>query len=67
MIDPKKVELSIYEGLPHLLKPIITDPFKAVDTLGYLCTLMERRYDLIAKKRVKTAEEIGLPSIVVHY
>lgn len=65
MIDPKKVELSIYEGLPHLLKPIITDPFKAVDALGYLCTLMERRYDIMAKKRVKTAEEIGLPSIVV--
>lgn len=65
MIDPKKVELSIYEGIPHLLKPIITDPFKAVDTLGYLCNLMERRYDLMAKRRAKTAEEIGLPSIVV--
>lgn len=65
MIDPKKVELSIYESLPHLLKPIITDPFKAIDTLGYLCDLMEQRYTMMAKKRVKTAQEMGLPPIVV--
>lgn len=65
MIDPKKVELSIYDSLPHLLKPIITDPYKAIDTLAYLCDLMDKRYSLMAKKRAKTAGEIGLPSIVV--
>lgn len=65
LIDPKKVELSIYDSLPHLLKPIITDPFKAIDTLVFLCDLMDKRYNMMAKKRAKTAREIGLPSIVV--
>ena len=65
MIDPKQVELSIYGSLPHLLKPIIVDPFKAIDTLGYLCDLMEKRYNMMARKGAKTAAEIGLPSIVV--
>jgi len=65
MIDPKQVELSIYNTLPHLLKPIITDPYKAIDALGYLCDLMEKRYSMMARKGVKTAAELGLPSIVV--
>ena len=65
MIDPKQVELSIYNKLPHLLRPIITDPYKAIDTLGYLCDLMEKRYSIMARKGAKTATEIGLPSILV--
>lgn len=65
LIDPKQVELSIYKTLPHLLKPIVTDPFKAIDTLGYLCDLMEQRYAMMARRGAKTAAELGLPSIVV--
>ena len=65
MIDPKQVELSIYNKLPHLLRPIVTDPYKAIDTLGYLCDLMEKRYSIMARKGAKTAAEIGLPSILV--
>lgn len=65
MIDPKQVELSIYSRLPHLLAPIITDPCKAVNTLGGLCDLMNKRYKIMTRKGAKTAAEIGLASIVV--
>lgn len=65
MIDPKQVELSAYANLPHLLRPIVTDPYKAIDTLGYLVDLMESRYKIMSRKKVKTAAEIGLPSILV--
>lgn len=65
MIDPKQVELSIYNRLPHLLTPIVTDPYKAVNTLGGLCDLMNKRYNTMARKGAKTAAEIGLPFIVV--
>lgn len=65
MIDPKQVELAVYADLPHLLQPIVTDPYKAIDTLAYLVDLMEDRYKLMARKRAKSATEIGLPSIVV--
>jgi S-DNA-T family DNA segregation ATPase FtsK/SpoIIIE len=49
MIDPKMVELSIYEGIPHLLLPVVTDPKKANLALRWAVDEMERRYQLFAE------------------
>lgn len=48
MIDPKKVELSVYNGIPHLLSPVVSDPKKAARALGKVVKEMERRYELFA-------------------
>ncbi len=53
MIDPKMLELSIYEGIPHLLLPVVTDPKKANLALRWAVDEMERRYDLISKAGVR--------------
>lgn len=47
LIDPKKVEFSIYNGLPHLLVPVVSDPKKAAGSLNWAVNEMERRYGLI--------------------
>ena len=54
MIDPKKVELSLYEGIPHLVAPVVTNPHKAAATLKEWALIeMETRYDTFAKIGVK--------------
>ncbi len=53
MIDPKMLELSIYEGIPHLLSPVVTDPKKAVNALKWAVREMEGRYELMSKANVR--------------
>ncbi|HVN43649.1 MAG TPA: DNA translocase FtsK 4TM domain-containing protein [Steroidobacteraceae bacterium] len=71
MIDPKMLELSVYEGIPHLLAPVVTDMKQAANALRWCVAEMERRYQLMAalgvrniagfNRRVKEADEAGKP------
>ena len=56
MIDPKMLELSIYEGIPHLLLPVVTNPKKAALALAWAVREMERRYQLMADKGVRNID-----------
>lgn len=53
MIDPKILELSIYDGIPHLLTPVVTEPTKAVSALKWTVQEMDRRYRLMAQLQVR--------------
>ena len=73
MIDPKMLELSIYEGIPHLLCPVVTDMKDAANALRWSVAEMERRYKLMAKmgvrnlagfnQKVKDAQDAGEPLV----
>src|SRR5690625_4681599 len=79
MIDPKKVELNVYNGIPHLLTPVVTDPKKASVALRKVITEMEHRYELFSetgtrnmegynayiKKQADSSEDEVLPYIIV--
>ncbi len=75
MIDPKRVELSGYEGIPHLLAPVVVDAERVVGVLGWLTREMERRYKVFARVGARNIEaynrlaasrgEARLPYIVV--
>lgn len=56
MVDPKMVELSIYNGIPHLLAPVVTDPKKAAAALKWIVKEMETRYELFAAAGVRDIE-----------
>jgi len=53
LVDPKKVELSMYNGVPHLLAPVVTDPKKANIALKKIVVEMERRYDIFSESGTK--------------
>ena len=53
MVDPKMLELSIYEGVPHLLSPVVVDPKKAVTALKWAVREMESRYEMMSKAGVR--------------
>ena len=76
MVDPKVVELSVYNGIPHLLIPVVTDPKKAAGALAWAVQEMDNRYNLFAEKGVRDLKgynsavekegELGkLPQIVI--
>jgi len=56
MIDPKMLEFSIYNDIPHLLTPVITKPKQAIAALNNMVSEMERRYELMAESRTKNIE-----------
>ncbi|WP_424405703.1 DNA translocase FtsK [Pasteurella sp. PK-2025] len=65
MIDPKVVELSIYDGIPHLLTEVVTDMKKAANALRWCVDEMERRYQLLSALRVRNIE--GYNEKIVEY
>ena len=71
LIDPKMLELSTYEGIPHLLCPVITEAKKAASVLGWVVKEMESRYRLMTKEGVRnidgynTKHTLAMPYIVV--
>ncbi|MCQ2441231.1 MAG: DNA translocase FtsK, partial [Clostridia bacterium] len=56
MIDPKVVELGVYNGIPHLLVPVVTEPRKAAGALGWAVSEMEKRYQMFADRGVRDIE-----------
>ncbi len=56
MVDPKMLELSVYDGIPHLLSPVVTDPKKAVIALKWAVREMEERYKKMAKIAVRNID-----------
>jgi S-DNA-T family DNA segregation ATPase FtsK/SpoIIIE len=62
MIDPKKVELAMYEDIPHLLMPVVTEAPYAAKTLNYVVKLMEERYDVFKESRVRNIENYNQQS-----
>jgi len=59
MVDPKMLELSAYEGIPHLLTPVITDPKKAANALRHIVAEMGRRYKLMAERGAKNIDKFN--------
>ena len=56
LIDPKMLELSVYDGIPHLLAPVVTDPKKAVVALKWAVSEMEDRYRKMSKLGVRNID-----------
>ncbi len=76
MVDPKRLELKVYEDIPHLLLPVVTDPKKAALALRWAVDEMERRYQLLSEvgvrsidsynKKIRKGEESGRPFVITN-
>ncbi len=60
LIDPKRIELSVYEGIPHLLYPVVLEPKTATQALKWAVAEMERRYQLLEEARARNLESYNL-------
>ncbi len=63
LIDPKMLELSVYNDIAHLLTPVVTEPKKAIIALKWVCKEMERRYSLMNEENTRTLEGYNQKSI----
>ena len=63
LIDPKMLELSVYNDIAHLLTPVVTEPKKAIIALKWVCKEMERRYSLMNEENTRSLEGYNLKSI----
>jgi S-DNA-T family DNA segregation ATPase FtsK/SpoIIIE len=66
LIDPKMLEFQSYEGIPHLLRPVITDPKSAARGLGWVVAEMERRYKLLAEAGVRNIDAYNRKVVGLH-
>src|SRR3989441_7218492 len=57
LIDPKRLELSVYEGIPHLLAPVVTDAKEAAARLRWIVGKMDERYKALQARQVRRSEE----------
>ena len=57
MVDPKRIELSMYDGIPHLITPVVTDAKKATNALFWAVREMERRYELLSENKVRNIDQ----------
>lgn len=60
MVDPKRIELSAYDGIPHLITPVVTDVKKATNALFWAVREMETRYELLAEKKTRNIDQYNL-------
>ena len=67
MIDPKMLEFSIYNDIPHLLTPVITRPTEAINALSNMVSEMERRYTLMSQTKTKNIENYNEKAVVEKY
>jgi len=60
MVDPKRIELSMYDGIPHLIAPVVTDVQKATHALFWAVKEMERRYELLSQRKVRNISQYNI-------
>jgi S-DNA-T family DNA segregation ATPase FtsK/SpoIIIE len=57
MVDPKRIELSMYDGIPHLITPVVTDVKKATNALFWAVREMEHRYELLSQMKTRNIDQ----------
>lgn len=60
IVDPKRIELSVYDGIPHLITPVVTDVKKATNALFWALREMEKRYELLSKRKARNIRQYNL-------